>query len=65
MSEIQFKVPTVPGATLKEMKVNITVPPSATISPAFSGKMAFTKPYRFSVVAENGAKRDYLLFVYN
>lgn len=64
-SEIQFKVPSVNGATLTEMKVNITVPPSATISPAFSGKMDFSKPYRFSVIAESGAKKDYLLLVYN
>lgn len=64
-SEIQFKVPQVDGAKLTEMKVNITIPPSATISPAFSGKMDFSKPYRFSVIAENGSKMDYLLLVYN
>jgi hypothetical protein len=64
-SEIQVKVPIVAGSSLSQMRVNISVPASATITPAFKSTMDFSKPYRFSVVAENGDERKYLLVVYN
>lgn len=63
--EIQVKVPTVAGSSLSQMRANITVPASATIIPAFKSTMDFSKPYRFSVIAENGEERKYLLVVYN
>jgi hypothetical protein len=64
-SEIQVKVPIVTGYTLSQMRVNISVPASSTITPAFKGTMDLSKPYRFSVTAENGDERKYLLAVYN
>ena len=64
-SEIQVKVPVVAGSSLSQMRANISVPASATITPAFKSTMDFSKPYRFSVIAENGEERKYLLVVYN
>jgi hypothetical protein len=64
-TEIQVKVPVVTGSSLSQMRANITVPASATITPAFKSTMDFSKPYRFSVIAENGEERKYLLVVYN
>lgn len=63
--EVQFKIPRVDGATFASMKVFISVPASAVITPAFTGVTDLSKPYRFSVIAESGAKKDYLLVVYN
>lgn len=63
--EIQFKIPGVQGASFNKMKVFISVPASAVISPAFTGETDLSKPYRFSVIAESGVKKDYLLVVYN
>lgn len=63
--EIQFRVPRVQGASFTDMKVFINIPASAIITPAFTGVSDLSKPYRFSVVAENGDKKDYLLIVYN
>lgn len=64
-SEIQVKVPVVSGSSLTRMRANIKVPASATVSPAFKSTMDLSKPYRFSVIAENGEERKYLLVVYN
>ncbi|HMP30899.1 MAG TPA: hypothetical protein PKD85_14935 [Saprospiraceae bacterium] len=63
--EIQFRVPRVQGTSFKEMKVFITIPTSAIITPAFTGITDLSAPYRFSVIAENGDKKDYLLVTYN
>ena len=63
--EIQFKIPRVQGAAFSSMKVFISVPASSVITPAFTGVTDLSKPYRFSVVAENGDKKDYLLVVYH
>jgi len=62
--EIQVRVPAVPNASLTRMRVLITIPAGAVVTPAFKGNMDLSKPYRFSVIAENGDKKDYLLFVY-
>lgn len=64
-SEIQVKVPVAAGSSLSQMRVNISVPASSTITPAFKSTMDLSKPYRFSVTAENGEERKYLLVVYN
>ena len=64
-SEIQVKVPPVAGSALSQMRVNISVPASSVITPAFKSTMDLSKPYRFSVTAENGDERKYLLVVYN
>ena len=64
-AEVQVKVPVVAGAALSQMRVNISVPASSTITPAFKSTMDLSKPYRFSVTAENGDERKYLLVVYN
>ncbi len=64
-SEIQVKVPLVAGSSLSQMRVNISVPASSVITPAFKSTMDLSKPYRFSVTAENGEERKYLLVVYN
>lgn len=64
-SEIQVKVPIVKGTTLSQMRVTISVPASSTITPAFKSTMDLSKPYRFSVTAENGDEQKYLLVVYN
>lgn len=64
-AEIQVKVPRVAGSSLSQMRVNISVPASSTITPAFKSTMDLSKPYRFSVTAENGDERKYLLVVYN
>jgi hypothetical protein len=64
-SEIQVKVPAVAGSSLSQMRVNISVPASSVITPAFKSTMDLTKPYRFSVTAENGDEQKYLLVVYN
>jgi hypothetical protein len=63
--EIQFRIPRVQGASFTNMKVFINIPASAVITPAFTGVTDLSKPYRFSVVAESGDKKDYLLIVYN
>ncbi len=64
-SEIQVKVPVVTGSALSQMRVNISIPASSIITPAFKSTMDLSKPYRFSVTAENGEERKYLLVVYN
>jgi hypothetical protein len=64
-TEIQVQVPAVPGSSLSNMRANIIVANSCTIVPAFKSTMDFSKPYRFSVIAENGEERKYLLVVYN
>ena len=64
-AEVQVKVPPVAGSSLSQMRVNISVPASSTITPAFKSTMDLSKPYRFSVTAENGDERKYLLVVYN
>ena len=64
-SEIQVKVPAVAGSALSQMRVNISIPASSVITPAFKSTMDLSKPYRFSVTAENGDERKYLLVVYN
>jgi len=53
------------NASFSLMRVNIVVPTSAIIVPAFKGNTDLSKPYRFSVIAENGDKKDYLIVVYN
>lgn len=63
--EIQFKIPPLQDASFSLMRVNIVVPTSSVIIPAFSGNTDLSKPYRFSVIAENGDKKDYLMVVYN
>lgn len=63
--EIQFKIPPLQDASFSLMRVNIVVPTSSVIIPAFKGNTDLSKPYRFSVVAENGGKKDYLIVVYN
>jgi hypothetical protein len=63
--EIQFKIPPLQDASFSQMRVNIVVPSAAIIVPAFRGNTDLSKPYRFSVVAENGDKKDYLMVVYN
>lgn len=63
--EIQVRVPVVANASLTKMRVFITIPAGAVASPAFMGTMDLSKPYRFSVIAENGDKKDYLVLVYN
>ena len=64
-AEVQVKVPAVAGSSLSQMRVNISVPASSMITPAFKSTMDLSKPYRFSVTAENGDERKYLLVVYN
>jgi hypothetical protein len=64
-SEIQVKVPAVAGSTLSQMRVNISVPSSSIITPAFKSTMDLSKPYRFTVTAENGDEQKYVLVVYN
>jgi hypothetical protein len=64
-SEIQVKVPFVAGSTLSQMRVNISVPSSSVITPAFKSTMDLSKPYRFTVTAENGDEQKYVLVVYN
>ena len=51
--ELQFKIPPLQNASFSLMRVNIVVPTD------------LSKPYRFSVIAENGDKKDYLIVVYN
>jgi hypothetical protein len=63
--EIQFKIPPVANASFSQMQVRITIPASAIIQPAFVGTMDLSKPYRFSVIAEDGQEKKYLLVVYN
>lgn len=63
--ELQFKIPPLQNASFSLMRVNIVVPTSAIIIPAFKGITDLSKPYRFSVIAENGDKKDYLIVVYN
>ncbi len=63
--ELQFKIPPLQNASFSLMRVNIVVPTSAIIVPAFKGNTDLSKPYRFSVIAENGDKKDYLIVVYN
>ena len=63
--ELQFKSPPLQNASFSLMRVNIVVPTSAIIVPAFKGNTDLSKPYRFSVIAENGDKKDYLIVVYN
>lgn len=63
--EIQFKIPPLQDASFSQMRVNIVVPTSSVIVPAFKGNTDLSKPYRFSVVAENGDKKDYLVVVYH
>jgi hypothetical protein len=63
--ELQFKIPPLQNASFSLMRVNIVVPTSAIIIPAFKGNTDLSKPYRFSVIAENGDKKDYLIVVYN
>jgi hypothetical protein len=63
--EIQFKIPPVQDASFSLMRVNIVVPSAAIIVPAFKGNTDLSKPYRFSVIAENGDKKNYLIVVYN
>jgi hypothetical protein len=63
--EIQFKIPPLQDASFSLMRVNIVVPTSSVIIPAFRGNTDLSKPYRFSVIAENGDKKDYLMVVYN
>jgi hypothetical protein len=63
--EIQVRVPAVSNASLTSMRVFITIPAGAVASPPFKGTMDLSKPYRFSVIAENGDKKDYLVLVYN
>jgi hypothetical protein len=64
-AEIQVKVPVVAGSPLSQMRVNISVPAASVITPAFKSTIDLSKPYRFSVTAENGDERKYLLVVYN
>jgi hypothetical protein len=64
-TEIQVKVPAVAGSALSQMRVNISVPASSVITPAFKNTMDLSKPYRFTVTAENGDEQKYLLVVYN
>ncbi len=64
-SEIQFRVPVIPNGTLSRMVVSVTIPASARIEPPFSGITDLSRPYRFSVIAENGEKKEYLLVAYN
>lgn len=64
-SEIQVKVPPITGSALSQMRVNISIPASSVITPAFKSTVDLSKPYRFSVTAENGDERKYLLVVYN
>jgi hypothetical protein len=64
-SEIQVKVPVVANSALSQMRVNISIPASSVITPAFKNTVDLSKPYRFSVTAENGDERKYLLVVYN
>jgi hypothetical protein len=64
-SEIQVKVPAVAGSSLSQMRVTIFIPASSTITPAFKNTMDLSKPYRFTVTAENGDEQKYLLVVYN
>lgn len=63
--EIQFKIPSLQSASFSLMRVNIVVPSAAIITPAFKGNTDLSRPYRFSVIAENGDKKDYLIVVYN
>ncbi|MFZ1524446.1 MAG: hypothetical protein WAT22_06485 [Saprospiraceae bacterium] len=63
--EMQFKIPPLQDASFSQMRVNIVVPTSSVIVPAFKGNTDLSKPFRFSVFAENGDKKDYLLVVYN
>ena len=63
--EIQFKIPPLQDASFMLMRVNIVVPTASVIVPAFKGNTDLSKPYRFSVIAENGDKKDYLIVVYN
>jgi hypothetical protein len=64
-SEIQVKAPIIANTKLSQMGVNISIPAGAVITPAFKNTMDFSKPYRFTVTAENGDERKYLLVVYN
>jgi len=63
-AEIQIKMPVVANSSLSQMRVNISVPASSIITPAFKSTMDLSKPYRFSVIAENGDERKYLLVAY-
>lgn len=63
--EVQFKIPPIQDGSFSQMRVNIVVPTSAVIVPPFKGNTDLSKPYRFSVIAENGDKKDYLMVVYN
>lgn len=64
-SEIQFRVPVVPNGNLSRMVVTVSIPASARIEPPFRGITDLSRPYRFSVIAENGEKKEYLLVAYN
>lgn len=63
--EIQVRVPITSAGSLSQMRANISIPASAKITPAFKSTMDFSKPHRFSVIAENGDERKYLLIVYH
>jgi hypothetical protein len=63
--EIQFKIPVVANNSLTQMRPTITVSTGAIVTPAFIGNMDFSKPYRFTVTAEDGKAKKYLLVVYN
>jgi hypothetical protein len=63
--EIQFKIPVVANNSLTQLRPTITVSTGAKVTPAFIGIMDFSKPYRFTVTAEDGQAKKYLLVVYN
>ena len=62
---LRIEAKNVPKGRRSNMKINITIPSSAKIEPAFSGINDFSKPYIFYVIAENGDKRKYILDVYS
>ncbi len=63
--EIQFKIPVVANNSLTQMRPIVSVSTGAKVTPAFIGTMDFSKPYRFTVTAEDGQAKKYLLVVYN
>jgi hypothetical protein len=64
--ELQFKIPPLQDAIIySDAGKYCRTYMHAVIVPAFKGNADLSKPYRFSVIAENGDKKDYLVVVYH
>lgn len=63
MDTLIYKVPT--ATNIKALTSNIKVSPKATIDPASGTTLDYSKPVKYTVKAEDGTKREYLVMVDN